>query len=315
MTEIIIEPRKTFKNISHNIIDFLKKLSYDGYVLAGHCASNIMTDTYIRNLNFFIYKDFIKVFKNNFMFNDATYKYYDDFIEIESPDFLINLIYYEIEILTPYDIIKNFDFSYVKSFISSNDLKIHTLVETLECLTTKIIHTIPKNALHSLYRFNKAKNDNYIFSQNIINTYPSYFENNKLKKEINEINEHYIFKTKYGWFVLKTLSNNPLKIIKNYNIQREQKPIKIEKKEKIQREQKPIKIEKIEKKEKLEKVETPVIEEIFKSIKLIESDNEEVEIPAIEEEIIIPKRVKKVSDSDEDYCDVKIEEDYNFFII
>jgi hypothetical protein len=91
-----------------------------------------MTDTNIRDLDFFIYKDFINVFRKEFMFENATYKYYSSFIEIKTSTLLINLIYYETFIMSsPYDIIKCFDFDYVKSFICSNDLKIHTINKTL----------------------------------------------------------------------------------------------------------------------------------------------------------------------------------------
>jgi alkylated DNA repair dioxygenase AlkB len=307
MTEIIVNARSSFQNIPLYIIKFLKTLSYDGYVLAGHCASNIMTDTTIRDLDFFIYKDFEKVFEKEFMFENSTYKYYHGFIEIETPNMLINLIYYVTDILTPYDIINNFDFSYVKSFIRSNDLKIHTLAETLECLATKIIHNVGKKPQDALNRFNKAKNYGYIFSQNIIKEFSPYFINGKLIKS-DKIKGNYIFKSNHEWFVLKMLSVYPLEIIKNYDSSNE-KPKKISiKKKVIKEEEKPKKIS-IKKKV----IESDHEDEIFEPVKvklIFNSDDEEkvkltFESDKEEEELIIYKNIKKVCESEEYYCNVE----------
>ena len=213
---IVIQSRKSFKNVSHEAITFLKNLSFKGYVLAGHSVVQIMRDEKVRDLDFFVYENFINVFENEFMFENATFDYFKGFIEIKTENLLINLIYYEKDIRTPYDIIDNFDFPYVKAFIASKNLNIQTYDETLKCIATKMIDNCNNPKLERLH---KAKKYGYDFSENVINEYGHHFikymKKNILKK-IKKDKRTPTLTTNYASVIVIMLKNMPLQLIRDY---------------------------------------------------------------------------------------------------
>lgn len=272
---VVIQSRKSFKNVSYEAITFLKNLSFKGYILAGHSVVQIMRDEKIRDLDFFVYENFINVFENEFMFENATFDYFKGFIEIKTENLLINLIYYEKDIQTPYEIIDNFDFPYVRAFIASNNLNIQTYNETLKCIATKLIDNCNKS---SLERFHKAKSYGYDFSENVISEYGYYFVK-YMKKNMLKKNKKYeripTLTTNYASVIVIMLKNMPLEIIRDYRNTKTNFEQLMTKKCSIKK-----------------CVKESSDEEEYEEEEYDDSDYEE-------EKIIIRKGIKKISDDDE----------------
>ena len=155
--------------VNKETLDFISKLSFNGYILAGNAVANIFEEIPLQgDLDFWAseYKDFIRAFDEmSYYFN--TFKMYPSMIEMIDTNGIfpnINLIYTNL----PLDkIIERFDFPYCKcSFTLLNSkFKLTISKESKESISTKTIDVI--NPLKITYkRLLKAVKYGYKFKGN-----------------------------------------------------------------------------------------------------------------------------------------------------
>ena len=156
------------KNITKKQKSFITGLSYNGFILAGESAVSIIRDREFTELNFYVMGDFNDIFKNNFEFENATYAYYYNHVQITVPNLpVIRVI--KTNYLLPEDIINSFDFPCIKTFYNGTEIYATSLC--LETLLTRNINNVNPT---SIERYQKALRSGYTFNEEIKKNCPFF---------------------------------------------------------------------------------------------------------------------------------------------
>jgi alkylated DNA repair dioxygenase AlkB len=162
--KIILSKISQMDLFNKSVVSFLKKLSYDGYVLAGNSVANMIENIELQgDLDFWVMnrKDFIPAFFEIIKhLKNAKIGIYTSMLIIESDDFVpINLIYTDLE---PNILIKTFDFDYCRCYWTPI-FKIRATQSCIDSIFSKHIKNVVEFNNTRFSRIQKAIKYGYTF--------------------------------------------------------------------------------------------------------------------------------------------------------
>lgn len=205
------------------VIDFLKKLSFDGYVLAGHSVTNLFEDKEIKgDLDFWVHsgdrEKFMSAISEFSTYNVEKLEISPSLIDITINGLpTISIIF---ALFSPFEMIKNFDLVYCRCFYDGINLIHYNGLndDFLNCLKTRVI--LDYENLEE-FRIRKAIGYGYKFPKEKWNKYNSYLLNESgkalLSDKFPDINlSHLTPFERYTIFFKQTKNLDVTQTIKEY---------------------------------------------------------------------------------------------------